>query len=272
MQTLACDPCAPYATLLPFERELLKGTFDKRYKRFFVDMRLPSGDTLTVHCANSGSMKSCLADGAPTWVLDSLNPLRKLRHSLELLELDDGLACLNTARANMLTHRFLRCVAAGCESGPLVSLPTPHKELLLADFGVGFGIKGEARFSAETRFDFRLDFAAATTWLEVKSVSLRLDPSVLAFPDAVTERGQKHIRALMEAVERGEGAFLLFVFMRGANQDPDALVRGFRAAHEIDPVYAVLLSEAAKKGVKVRILVPNITPLGFGIRGYYEVR
>jgi sugar fermentation stimulation protein A len=257
------------ALLLPFERALLRGAFDKRYKRFFVDLTLPAGETLTVHCANSGSMKSCLLPGAPAWALDSLNSERKLRHSLELLALEDGLACLNTARANTLTERFLLGAASG-QAPFLSSLPSEQRALLAADFGQDFSLRREAKFSASTRFDFLLGRGSEATWLEVKSVSLRLDASTLAFPDAVTERGQKHLRELMQALALGDRAFLLFVFMRGAAQDPAMLARGFRAAHEIDPAYAALLSEATDKGVKVRILIPSITPSGFGIRGYFR--
>lgn len=261
--------------LLPFEAPLLEASFSKRYKRFFVDLRLPSGEDLTVHCANSGSMRSCLVDGAPAWALDSGNPERKLRHSLELLSFVDGLACLNTARANRLVESFLAAAAARSApaetpDGPLAALPASHAALLASDFGVGFTTRREAKFADATRFDFLVERATGPrAWVEVKSVSLRLDDGALAFPDAVTERGQKHIRELVEAAGRGDEAYLIFVFMRGGGTPPDELARGFRAAHEIDPAYAALLAEGVEKGVKVRMLVPSITPFGFGVRGYY---
>jgi sugar fermentation stimulation protein A len=260
--------------LLPFEAPLLQGTFVKRYKRFFVDLALPSGETLTVHCANSGSMRSCLVDGAPAWALDSRNPERKLRYSLELFSLVDGLACLNTSRANMLVERFLMACASAVPSafppGALSHLSRSEADLLESDFGLEFSLRREAKFSEHTRFDFYLEHSAGkATWIEVKSVSLRLDDGGIAFPDAVTERGQKHVRELVSAAEQGSEAFILFVVMRGSTLSAEELALGFRAAHEIDPAYADLLAAATKKGVKVRILVPSITPFGFGIRGYY---
>jgi len=257
-----------HTTLLAFESPLIRGTFVKRYKRFFVDMlHSGTGDLLTVHCANSGSMRSCLEDGAPALARDSGNPARKLRHSLELLELVDGYACLNTMRANSLVELFLGMASSG---RLLDLLPSSSQELLAEDFSAGMSLRSEAKYSDGTRFDFLLENRGRRTWLEVKSVSLRLDPATLAFPDAVSARGQKHLRELMEAVAKGDDAFLLFVFMRGASVPADELVQGFRAAHEIDPAYAALLAEATKKGVKVRMLVPSITPEGFGVRGYFR--
>lgn len=251
------------APLLPFPAALLCGAFEKRYKRFFVDMHVPGQGSLTVHCANSGSMKSCLLEGAPAWALDSGNPERKLRHSLELLELEDGLACLNTARANMLVERFLTSPSAR------EALPPPDRALFASDFPSAYALKREAKYNAGTRFDFLAEFASGPMWIEVKSVSLRLAERVWAFPDAVTERGQKHLDELMEAKAAGQGAMLVFVMMRGASIPAETLAAGFRPAHEIDPRYAKLLSEAVDAGVAVRLLVPSITPSGFGVRGWY---
>ncbi len=264
--------------VLPFEGPLVRGTFLKRYKRFFVDVALPSGETLTVHCANSGSMRSCLVEGAPAYVLDSKNPERKLRFSLELLEFEDGLACLNTARANALVEQFLLRVLSK-NSEFLDTLPTESRQQLEADFSAPgvqseqerFTLKREAKFTAETRFDFLLEGALIKLWVEVKSVSLRLNASTVAFPDAVTERGQKHLRHLMAAVEQGSLAILLFVCMRGGSREASQLALGFRAAQEIDPAYAELLALAKAKGVKVRMLVPSLTPEGFGVRGYFAL-
>ena len=264
--------------VLPFERPLVRGTFLKRYKRFFVDVALPSGESLIVHCANSGSMRSCLVEGAPAYVLDSENPKRKLRFSLELLEFEDGLACLNTARANALVEKVLLGVLSRkCEF--LGTLPSESRRQLEADFSAPGAqgeqervtLKREAKFSAETRFDFLLEGAPSRLWVEVKSVSLRLNASTVAFPDAVTERGQKHLRHLMAAVEQGDFAMLLFVCMRGGSLEASQLALGFRAAQEIDPAYADLLANAKAKGVKVRMLVPSLTPQGFGVRGYFAL-
>jgi len=239
--------------LLPYPHTLRKCKFVKRYKRFFVDVLLENGSIEAVHCANSGSMKSCLAEGVDAYTLDSFNEERKLRHSLELLNLEDGLACLNTARANNFTEKYLQSIVG--------------KE----HFQKYDTVNHEVKFSEHTRFDFCLtsSHTQKKCWIEVKSVSLRLENGVTAFPDAVTERGQKHLNELMQAKKNGDEAWLFFVIMRGSNVDEKKLADNFRACHEIDPKYAQLLDEAKKQGVKVGILVPKITVQGFGLRGFY---
>ena len=296
--------------LVPFAHALEKHRFVKRYKRFFVDVEDETGRSFPVHCANSGSMKSCLLEGCDAYILDSHNPERKLRHSLELLRLEDGLACLNTQRANDLVHRFLSRPdaadgayeadasraesqkAAATELNPAVRnylAKFEGSDLFQADFlhqsketSAGGGnpllsgvLKKEAKFNEGTRFDFSIsgsDPLGPVTWIEVKSVSLRLDSKTLAFPDAVTERGQKHLHELMNAVKKGDGAFLFFVIMRGSDLAAKDLAATFRAAHQIDPQYAELLNTSVASGVKVRVLVSDIKTGGLGIRGYFEKR
>jgi sugar fermentation stimulation protein A len=242
--------------LVPFTPQLEETRFIKREKRFLVHVNRCTGESEIVHCANSGSMKSCIISNCRAYILDSQNPERKLRHSLELLELEDGLACLNTARANQLVKAVLN---------------TPSREiagynLFASDFKNVAAFRSEAPYNANTRFDFGFE----NGFIEVKSVSLRLNENTLAFPDAVTTRGQKHVRELAEVVRRGQKAFLFFVIMRAANQNPRHLASNFRTAREIDPDYAQLVSEASLCGVKMRILVADISTEGLGVRGYFE--
>lgn len=253
--------------ILEYPRPLRKGSFVKRYKRFFVDVKLSDGSIEAVHCANSGSMKSCLIEGAQAYTLDSQNPERKLRHSLELLHLDDGLACLNTSRANEFTENLLRMTVGQEKKESFVNKGFPYAKFKGFDTVVR-----EAVFSAHTRFDFCLQSSRDPNkrcWIEVKSVSLRLDEDTWAFPDAVTERGQKHLHELISAKKKGDDAWMFYVIMRGNDVSPAKLVKGFRAAHEIDPEYAKLLEKAKEAGVHVAVVVPKISQEGFSLREFF---
>lgn len=256
--------------ILPFAKPLDLGIFKSRYKRFFVDVLRPDGSLDTIHCANSGSMKSCLEANSPVYSLKSDNPSRKLASSLELMGFTDGLACLNTARANQFYEQFLILAL----QNKLLFDDDPERfqaALTEKDFQGVTKFRREAVFSAHTRFDFLLERESTQPqiWVEIKSVSLRLDAATIAFPDAKTERGQKHLRELMRAKSDGHEAFMVFVVMRGSELNPRHLAQSFRTAHEIDPVYARLLEQALAAGVKIRLLIPSITPHGMGLRGYF---
>lgn len=250
--------------ILEYARPLRKAQFLKRYKRFFVDVKLPDGSVEAVHCANSGSMKSCLVEGVQAYTLDSQNPERKLRHSLELLALDDGLACLNTSRANEYVENLLRLGIEQKENAEFREKGFPYSE-----FQAFQQVLREVAFSPHTRFDFCLqseEDSKKKCWIEVKSVSLRLDEKTLAFPDAVTERGQKHLRELIRAVDNGDDAWMFYVLMRGSDIAAEQLIKGFRAANEIDHKYAELLETAKKAGVRVAVIAPGISLQGFSLR------
>ncbi len=260
-------------SLLLYERPLRTGLFKKRYKRFFVDIEVENGQIETVHCANSGSMVSCLVENAKAYTFDSMNDARKLRHTLELLEFEDGFACLNTARANQLMEKLFQAFLSTQGLQTLAKSDAfEGQELMQADFRGLTGVRREAKFSEGTRFDFLLENneAKRKIWAEVKTVSMRCANGEVAFPDAKTERGQKHLRELVVAKKQGDEAFLFFVIMRGAAISPEFLGKGFRPASEIDPIYSDLLQDALAQNVEVRVVVPEITLEGFGVRGYYR--
>jgi sugar fermentation stimulation protein A len=242
--------------LITFSPPLEQVTFLGREKRFFALVRHADGTDAKVHIANSGSMKSCIVLGAPAFIRDSQNPERKLRHSLELIRFADGYACLNTARANELSARFIAERPAQCEG----------IELLNTDIPTQLAVKSEVRLNAHTRFDF----AFPGGWIEVKSVSLRLDDKVLAFPDAVTERGQKHLRELIDQAQNGKKSFLWFMVMRASERPVLEIATNFRPAAEIDPSYDELIKESLKNGVEIRLLVADISPQGLSVRGYFK--
>ncbi|WP_186646007.1 DNA/RNA nuclease SfsA [Fluviispira vulneris] len=252
--------------LLNYSFPLVKCRFINRYKRFFVDVMLADNEVKTVHCANSGSMKSCLVENAPAYILDSQNPKRKLSHSLELLYLEDGYACLNTARANQFVEELLNRTVGKSKEQYFISSNFPYE-----CFEKWQKVKREAVFTKETRFDFCLSSEKSDQkcWIEVKSVSMKLSDNTWLFPDAVTTRGQKHLTELMNAKQAGDEAWLFFVLMRGSEVDENILLNGFRAAHEIDAKYASLLEEAKNIGVKIALIIPKISVEGFSLRKFY---
>lgn len=255
--------------LLEYDFPLEKGKFLKRYKRFFADIIIADNEIITVHCANSGSMKSCLEENTDAYILDSKNAQRKLKYSLELLDLEDGLACLNTARANSFINSLLAETISKKQRDEFIEAEFPYELFLDWD-----NFKKEVKFTKETRFDFCLfsEKFSKKCWIEVKSVSLKLDQKTWAFPDAVTERGQKHLVELMSAVKQGDEAWLFFVLMRGSKIQPEILRNGFRAAEEIDLKYAQLLREAQNAGVKIALIIPSLSIQGFGLRKFYLLK
>lgn len=213
-----------------FDEPLTEATFLRRYKRFFCDVRLPDGAELVVHCPNSGSMKNCQPVGGRAWISDSKNPKRKLRHTLEVVEVDGARALVNTARPNALVEE---AIAAG----------------VIAELGGYARIRREVKYGAEnSRIDLLLERGEANVtercYVEVKNVTLGVGDGACLFPDAVTSRGTKHLRELMAMVEAGHRAALVFC----AGRD-DA--RWVGAADEIDPEYGETLRLAARSGVEL---------------------
>ncbi|MEO4046137.1 DNA/RNA nuclease SfsA [Pseudomonas sp. CAU 1711] len=219
-----------------FDPPLEQGRLVRRYKRFFADIDTASGP-LTIHCPNTGSMLNCLDPGGRVWFSRNDDPRRKLRGTWELGETPHGrLACLNTGRANALVEEALR-------AGVI-------KEL------AGFGeLRREVRYGEEnSRADFRLAFPSGPVYVEVKSVTLGFaDSNVAAFPDAVTERGAKHLRELAALARQGVRAVLLYCVNLSA-------IEAVRVAKEIDAAYAAALHEARAAGVEVLAYGGEIAP------------
>ena len=189
-----------------------------------------------------------------------------MRYSLELLRLDDGLACLNTARANQFIEKLLTQTVGQKENSYFIQRNFPYEK-----FSSWNHVKREAVFTKETRFDFCLNSNSIDKkcWIEVKSVSLKLTEHIWAFPDAVTERGQKHLKELINAKKAGDDAWLFFVLMRGSDISEEKLKEGFRAAHEIDPQYSKLLEDAKREGVNIALVIPGISLEGFSLRKFF---
>ena len=198
----------------------------KRYKRFLADFVLEDGQTVTAHCANTGSMKTCLADDAPSILTFHDNPKRKLKYSWHALEMPDGWVGINTAMANGL-------VVEAIENGTVTEL-------------AGYAtLRTERKYGTSSRIDILLsDSNRPDCYVEVKNATLLLEEEVVAFPDAVTTRGLKHLRELMAMVEQGHRSVLMFCVQRASGSK-------VVPADAFDPEYGKTLRQAVAAGVEV---------------------
>lgn len=178
---------------MQFSPELRSATFLRRYKRFLVDVRLDNGEEITVHCPNTGRMTNCLVEGSPCWLSDSQNPKRKYRYSLEWVTTQAGYwAGVNTHRANTLVVEAIQ-------------------NDKISELGIYDALDTEIPYGEEkSRIDILLSYGTERCYVEVKSVTLEGDAGVGYFPDAVSTRGQKHLRELIAVKERGHRAVLFF--------------------------------------------------------------
>ncbi|RSW77359.1 DNA/RNA nuclease SfsA [Klebsiella aerogenes] len=219
-----------------FTPPLQSATLIKRYKRFLADVITPEGQALTLHCPNTGAMTGCAAPGDTVWYSTSDNPKRKYAHTWELTETRQGaVICVNTLRANTLAKE---AVLAG-------NIPE------LAGYNI---LKSEVKYGEEnSRIDLMLQAEdRRNCYIEVKSVTLA-EKEYGYFPDAVTARGQKHLRELMSVAAAGHRAVILFAVLHSA-------IDRFSPAHHIDAKYAQLLIEAQEKGVEILAWKAELLP------------
>ena len=212
---------------MKFDPQLNHSILIKRYKRFLADITLPDGSTHTAHVANTGAMSGCAEPEDTVWYSTSDNPKRKYPFSWELTHTKSNhFICVNTQRANQLVEEAL--------NNNLI------KEL--SDFK---SLQREVKYGSEnSRIDFLATYTdAPNAYIEVKSVTL-LEQGHGFFPDAVTTRGQKHLRELMEMKAQGHRAVLLFAVLHSGIKD-------ITVASHVDPNYAILLKEAAQAGVEI---------------------
>jgi len=215
----------------PWSESLTKAVFLKRYKRFFADIEI-NGCVEVAHVANTGSLIGVLRPKARALVLPSSDPSRKLKYSLKAIQSKNGdWIGVDTGIPSKILALLLKQ-----NPNPL----TPS----LKTFKLEYKLNSHTRLDAMTTLDDE-----SKLFFELKNVTMRkFDPNlashVALFPDAVTERGQKHLLELMELVSKGHRAKLIFMVQR---TDCNA----FRTAHEIDANYAKLLFEASKNGVEI---------------------
>ncbi len=207
-----------------FDNKLIKGKFIKRYKRFFVDVNIGK-KKVTAHCPNTGSMQGLLNKGNNVWISKSDNPKRKLKYTLQIIEVEGSKVGVNTHLTNKIVLDAL-------------------KKNVLSEFKKDIKIKMEAKFNDRTRFDFLIKKEKYKAFIEVKNVTLVRKKKTAEFPDAITQRGSKHIEELIKASKLGYKVFIFFVIQReNCNK--------FEIAKDIDIEYSRLLSEAVKKKLNV---------------------
>ena len=204
---------------MKFTNSLIKGKLIKRYKRFFVDVEV-NNKLVTAHCPNTGSMLGLLEKGNDVWISKADDPKRKLKFTLEIIKSNQKLIGVNTHRANRIVEDGL-------------------KNKLLKEFISIKNIKAEFKYSDDTRFDFLCD----KFLIEVKNVTLNRKKDIAEFPDAITSRGSKHLKKLIESIKQGYKPYVLFL-VQIQN------ISKFRIAKDIDSDYYNNFIEAKKKGLK----------------------
>lgn len=242
---------------MKFSPSLIKTTLLKRYKRFLADVVSDdSGDEkgdgesreFTAHCPNTGSMKNCWQEGDTAWLLDSQNPKRKYLYTWVLNRNQDGdWICINTHLANQI-------VSEGIEDGVVKELQGYES------------LRQEVKYGDEnSRIDLLLTGPSKPDcYLEIKTVTLlesgvnektgeEFQPGAGYFPDAVSTRGQKHLRELISMVEQGHRAVLFFLVQHSG-------IKTVSPAAHIDPKYAELLHNATQKGVEIYAYNTHISP------------
>lgn len=224
---------------MKWERPLTEAVLLKRYKRFLADVKV-GGDFITAHVPNTGSMTACWEPNWKCALSVSDNPNRKMPHTLELTYNGETWIGVNTANANKLAHKWLK------------------EKLIpeLADYSV---IQPEKKIG-DSRIDFYLEGHATLPpcYVEVKSVTLKLD-GLAQFPDAVSERGQKHLNELMDLKKQGFRTAMLYIVQR---ED----VSSMKPAASIDKKYAELLKKAHAAGVEIFVYQCKLSlnEIGFG--------
>lgn len=224
-----------------FSSPLIAGHLIKRYKRFLADVVVESGELLTVHCPNSGSMKSCTGEGWPVMISRSPTPHRKLPYTLEMTHNGKTWIGINTQLPNKI-------VLEGIQTGAIPEL-------------AGYPAhRTEVPYGTNSRIDILLENAGQLCYVEVKNVTLVEADGINYFPDAVTSRGLKHLQELTAMIRQGHRAALVFLIQRSDGVS-------FRPAAHIDPKYALGLREAQKNGLLILPYHAEVMPHAITITG-----
>ncbi|MEM6671680.1 MAG: DNA/RNA nuclease SfsA [Planctomycetota bacterium] len=230
---------------MQIEQPVVLGRLVRRYKRFLTDVELDDGSIMTAHCPNTGSMKGCLEEGARVALRDSGDPKRKLRHTFQTIEVGGTWVNVDTGLPNALAYE---AVEAG-----LIEELTGYESL-----------RREVRYGTGSRIDLLLeDEERGRAYVEVKNTTLA-DGDLAMVPDAVTERGRKHLVELEKVVRDGDRGVMLFCVSRDD-------VRRFSPADDIDPEYGKTLRDVAKSGVELLAYSTRVTPTSFELGRRLEI-
>ena len=227
-----------------FKDKLISGLLIKRYKRFFVDVKI-NNHIVTAHCPNTGSMFGLLKEGNKVWLSKSSNPKRKLKYTLEIIEDCKSKVGINTQLTNKIILNAL-------------------KKNLIKEFKGISEIKTEVKFGSNTRFDFLLLNKKDRIFIEVKNVTLSRKKGIAEFPDAVTARGLKHINELNKASKKNYKIYILYLIQR----DDCNL---FKVASDIDPNYAIALKKAVEKKMNILCYDCKFSPKGIELNKKIKV-
>jgi len=208
---------------MKFSKRLIKGKLIKRYKRFFADINIKN-EIITAHCPNTGSMMGLLDQNNEVWISKNNDPKRKLKYTLEIIKAKDNLVGVNTHLANKIVYEGL-------------------SNNLINEFMNSESIKPEVYYNKNTRFDFLVNKNNQNHFIEVKNVTLFRTNNVAEFPDAVTSRGSKHIKTLVDAIKKGYKSYVLFL-VQIQN------IENFQIAKDIDKIYYENYLLAKKDGVQ----------------------
>jgi sugar fermentation stimulation protein A len=215
---------------------LIQGRLLRRYKRFLADVEMPGGQVITAHCPNTGAMTGCAEPGSRVWLSSSTVKTRKYPHTWELVETSRGMACIHSARANQVVREAFAA-------------------RLVPGFEGYTGLSAEVKYGQGSRADLLLQGLPGRVFVEVKSVTLCRGDGRGAFPDAVSERGRKHLRELQAVLAPDTRALLFFcVFHEG--------IDAVSAAGDIDPAYRDALAGALAAGVEVLAWGTDISTAG----------
>ena len=209
---------------MKFKERLLQGTLIERYKRFFVDIKYKN-KVITAHCPNTGSMMGLLNKNNKVQFSISDNPNRKLKYTLEIIEVKKKLVGINTQLTNKIVFEAL-------------------KQKKIKNLAMIENIKTEVKFSDNTRFDFLILNNKKKCFLEVKNVTLVRKKKIAEFPDAITSRGTRHLKELIAAKKKGFESYILYLIQRDDCEF-------FKIANDIDGEYKTIFDEALKNGVKI---------------------
>ena len=218
---------------MEFTKALIKGKLEKRYKRFFADIKV-NKETITAHCPNTGSMKGLLDVNNEVWISKNDNPKRKLKYTLEIIKVKKNLVGVNTHFANKIVYHGL-------------------SNNLINELNNSQSIKTEVFFDKKTRFDFLIEKNNQKNFVEVKNVTLFREDKTSEFPDAITSRGSKHLKTLIDAIKKGYKSYIIFLVQIQR-------MEYFKIAKDIDKDYYQNYLIAKKAGVNFLAYRCKISP------------
>ena len=218
---------------MEFTKTLIKGKLVKRYKRFFADIKV-NKETIVAHCPNTGSMKGLLNINNEVWISKNNDPKRKLKYTLEIIKVKKNLVGVNTHFANKIVHHGL-------------------SNNLIKELNNSQNIKPEVFFNEKTRFDFLVKKNNQKIFVEVKNVTLFRKDKISEFPDAITSRGSKHLKTLIDAIKKGYKSYIIFLVQIQQ-------IEYFKIAKDIDKEYYQNYLIAKKAGVNFLAYRCKISP------------